>query len=55
MIRRLMIESAETASKEKLSRRKRNNSSIATSSNSREMEQMNSSRNLFGIQEDFHS
>jgi hypothetical protein len=55
MIRELMIRSAETASEEKLSRKRRRRSSSSNSNNNREMEQMNNSRNLFGIQEDFHS
>jgi hypothetical protein len=54
-IRELMLGSAETVSKEKLSRRKEAVAAAEASNSSREMEQMNSSRNLFGIQEDFNS
>jgi hypothetical protein len=56
MIRELMIRSAETANKEKLSREEEE-ATVATEAAvaAQEMEQMNNSRNLFGIQEDFNS
>jgi hypothetical protein len=51
---RLMVESTETASEEKLSRRKENSSRSKASNNAGRWsdEQL---QNLFGIQEDFHS
>jgi hypothetical protein len=55
-IRELMLGSAETVSKEKLREERRSSSSSAEATvAARKMEQMNSSRNLFGIQEDFNS
>jgi hypothetical protein len=54
-IRELMLGSAETVSKEKLSRRKNKQQQCRSNNNSREMEQMNNSINLFGIQEDFNN
>jgi glycine cleavage system protein P-like pyridoxal-binding family len=54
-IRRLMVESAETASKEKLGRKAAAMQQQKQASSSREMERMNNSRGWFGIQEDFHS
>jgi hypothetical protein len=50
-----MIRSAETVSKEKLSRRKEAATIAEATTTAKRMEQMNNSRNLFGIQEDFQS
>jgi hypothetical protein len=52
-IRRLMLRSAETASKEQLGRRKEEAAASSRRSSSSRMEQMESSKDLFGIQEDF--
>jgi hypothetical protein len=51
-IMELMIRSAETASKERLSRRRAAAAAAAAAATAR-MEQMESSKDLFGIQEDF--
>jgi hypothetical protein len=51
-IRRLMLESAETASEERLGRKEESsNAEVAVAAG--RMEQMESSKDLFGIQEDF--
>jgi ribosomal protein L12E/L44/L45/RPP1/RPP2 len=53
-IRRLMVESAETASKERL-REEEKKQQQRNNNNNKEVERGDSSRRRFGIQEDFHS
>jgi hypothetical protein len=48
----MMLRSLETTSKEKLGR---SNNRSSNNNNSREVEQGDNSKNLFGIQEDFNS